>query len=169
MAQPEIHNGGAEKAEVVVSFTAVKPQLVVEAPKASEAVQFYKEAFGAVETGRTTHPKRKAEQELPQIISAQLQLAGSTILVSDLADDSAPVKGVGSGLSLCLETQDVEAAVAKAVAAGAVAEGEIAESDGACCGGRVGKVKDPYGFVWMICSPSAAAAAAKCGDAGVEA
>ncbi|CAL1361714.1 unnamed protein product [Linum trigynum] len=166
MAQPEIHNGGAEKAEVVVSFTAVKPQLVVEAPKASEAVQFYKEAFGAVETGRTTHPKRKAEQELPQIISAQLQLAGSTILVSDLADDSAPVKGVGSGLSLCLETQDVEAAVAKAVAAGAVAEGEIAESDGACCGGRVGKVKDPYGFVWMICSPSAAA---KCGDAGVEA
>ncbi|CAN0898058.1 Uncharacterized protein At5g48480 [Linum grandiflorum] len=149
--QPEVHNGGAEKAEVVVSFTAVKPQLLVEAPKANEAVEFYKAAFGAVETGRTTHPKRKADQELPQIISAQLQLAGTTILVSDRSDDSAPV---GTGLSLCLETQDVDAAVSKAIAAGATSEGEIAESDGACCGGRVGKVKDPYGFVWLICSSS---------------
>lgn len=53
----------------------------------------------------------------------------------------------------------MEAAVNKAVNAGAVAEGEVAEGDGACCGGRVGKVKDPYGFVWMICSP-----AKKCAD-----
>ena len=53
---------------------------------------------------------------------------------------------------LCLETQDVDGAVAKAVAAGAVAEGETVEGDGACCGGRVGKVKDPYGYIWLICS-----------------
>lgn len=58
----------------------------------------------------------------------------------------------------CLETEDVEAAVAKAVAAGAVSE-EISEGEGACCGGRVGKVKDPYGNVWLIC-----ASAKKCGD-----
>lgn len=58
-----------------------------------------------------------------------------------------------------METDDVEAAVSKAVSAGAVSEGEVAEGDGACCGGRVGKVKDPYGFVWMICSP-----AEKCAD-----
>lgn len=60
---------------------------------------------------------------------------------------------------LCLETQDVDAAVAKAVSAGAVAEGEIVDGDGACCGGRVGKVKDPYGYVWLICS-----AAKKCAE-----
>ncbi|EXB84516.1 hypothetical protein L484_015849 [Morus notabilis] len=161
MAQQEVQNGGAEKVAEAVAFTAVKPQLLVEAPKASDAVQFYKAAFGAEEAGRTLHSKRKAEQELPLILSAELKLAGSTILVSDVADDSAaPAKSAGSGgVVLCLETQDVDAAVAKAVSAGAVAEGEIVEGDGACCGGRVGKVKDPYGYVWLICS-----AAKKCAE-----
>lgn len=60
---------------------------------------------------------------------------------------------------LCLETEDVEAAIAAAVNAGAVKEGEIVEGEGACCGGRVGKVKDPYGFTWLICS-----SAKKCTD-----
>ncbi|KAJ9176664.1 hypothetical protein P3X46_011950 [Hevea brasiliensis] len=155
MAQQETQNGDSIKADAEITFTAVKLQVLVEAPKANDAVQFYKAAFGAVETGRTTQPKRKAEQELPHIISAQLQLAGSTIIVSDLADDSAPVKTGGTGITVCLETEDVEAAISKAVAAGAVAEGEILEGDGACCGaGRVGKVKDPYGLVWVISSPA---------------
>ncbi|XP_028772940.1 uncharacterized protein At5g48480-like [Neltuma alba] len=155
MAQPEVQNGGAEKAATVVSFSAVKPQILVEAPKANDAVQFYKAAFGAEEVGRTTHPKRKAEQELPLILSAELKLAGVTILVSDLlADDSAaPAKSVGNGVVLCLETEEVEAAINKAVGAGAVAEGEIVSGEGACCGESVGKVKDPFGFVWAICSP----------------
>ncbi|XP_054784579.1 uncharacterized protein At5g48480 [Prosopis cineraria] len=167
MAQQEVQNGGAEKAAVdAVSFTAVKPQLLVEAPKANDAVQFYKAAFGAEEVGRTTHPKRKAEQELPLILSAELKLAGFTILVSDLtADDSAtPTKSVGNGVVFCLETDDVEAAINKAVNAGAVAEGEVVVGEGAGCGERVGKVKDPYGFVWAICSPEK-----KCSNAEAEA
>ncbi|KAI4354182.1 hypothetical protein L6164_003074 [Bauhinia variegata] len=154
MAQQEIENGGAEKVAAAVSFTVVKPQLLVEAPKANDAVQFYKAAFGAEELGRTLHPKRKAEQELPLILSAELKLGGSTILISDLADDSAAaVKAGGNGVVFCLETENVAAAIDKAVSAGAVAEGEVQEGDGACCGGRVGKVKDPYGYVWLICSP----------------
>ncbi|KDP45249.1 hypothetical protein JCGZ_15114 [Jatropha curcas] len=152
MANQEIQNGGSEKASEV-TFSVVKPQLLVEAPKANEAVQFYKAAFGAVETARITQPKRKAEQEIPHIISAELQLAGSNIVVSDLADDSAPVNTVGTRITFSLETEDVESAISKAVAAGAVAEGEIVE-EGACFGGRVGKVKDPYGFVWLISSPA---------------
>ncbi|KAI3418279.1 VOC domain-containing protein [Psidium guajava] len=159
MAQQEVLNGGV--AEKAVAFTAVKPQLMVEAPKAGDAIEFYKSAFGAEELSRTFHPKRKAEQDLPLVLSARLVLAGTTILVSDCTDDSAaPVKTAGTGCVLCLETEDVEAAVGKAVAAGAVAEGELADGDGACCGGRVGKVKDPYGFTWLICSP-----AKKCAEA----
>uniref|UniRef100_A0A2P2JEJ0 Uncharacterized protein MANES_12G054100 n=1 Tax=Rhizophora mucronata TaxID=61149 RepID=A0A2P2JEJ0_RHIMU len=155
MAQLEDKNGGSQKADVEVAFTAVKPQLFVEAPKASDAVQFYKTAFGAVETGRITQPKRKADQELPHVVSAQLQLAGCTILVADLADDSPTVKTDVAEITLCLETEDVEGAISKAVAAGAVAEGEITEGGGACFGcERVGQVKDPYGFVWFICSPA---------------
>ncbi|KAI4356308.1 hypothetical protein L6164_000340 [Bauhinia variegata] len=155
MAQQEHQNGGAEKVVATpVSFTALKPQLLVEAPKANDAIQFYKTAFGAEELGRTLHPKRKAEQELPLILSAELKLGASTILVSDLVDDSASaVKTGANGVVICLETEDVDAAIGNAVNAGAVADGEVVEGEGACCGGRVGKLKDPYGFVWLICSP----------------
>ena len=108
MAQQEVQNGGAEKATAVatVAFTAVKPQFLVEAPKANDAVQFYKAAFGAEEVGRTMHPKRKAEQETPLILSAELKLAGSTILVSDLADDSGTTY-VSLSLSLFLSLRTV--------------------------------------------------------------
>ncbi|KAK4440966.1 hypothetical protein Salat_0431500 [Sesamum alatum] len=158
MAQEAQAENGSNASPVV--FAAVKPWLVVEAPKANDAVQFYKAAFGAEEVNRVNHPKRKAEQELPLVLSAELKLGSSSIVVSDLTDDApAPVKSAVSGSVFCLETEDVEAAVSKAVAAGAVAEGEISEGEGACCGGRVGRVKDPYGNVWLICSPSK-----KCAD-----
>lgn len=49
----------------------------------------------------------------------------------------------------CLETPDVEAAVEKAVAAGAISEG-VTEEDG----DRAEKLKDPFGNVWLICSPA---------------
>ncbi|KAJ8553031.1 hypothetical protein K7X08_020424 [Anisodus acutangulus] len=156
----EQQNGAAAAKEEVtrVIFTAVKPQLFVEAPKANDAVAFYKAAFGAEEVTRVNHPKRKAEQEIPLILSVELKLGSVSFLVSDLTDeDSTLVKTASTGCVFCLETEDVEAAIAKAVSAGAVAESEIAEGEdaaaAACCGGRVGKLKDPYGNVWMICSP----------------
>ncbi|CAL0302819.1 unnamed protein product [Lupinus luteus] len=153
MAQQEAQNGRPESASAAVSFSALKPQLFVEAPKANDAVLFYKAAFGAEEVSRSLNPKRKAEHELPLILSAELKIAGSTVIVADVTDDPAsPVKTGGNGVVLCLETSDVEGAIAKAVNAGAVAEGEVVEGEGACCGGRVGKVKDPYGFVWLICA-----------------
>ncbi|KAJ1400455.1 Vicinal oxygen chelate [Sesbania bispinosa] len=153
MAQQDAQNGVSENA-AAVSFVAVKPQLFVEAPKANDAVLFYKAAFGAEEVGRTLNSKRKAEQELPLILSAELKIGGSSVLVSDLVEDStSQAKTGGNGVVLCLETEDVEGAIAKAVSAGAVAEGDVVEGEGACCGGRVGKMKDPYGFVWQICSP----------------
>ncbi|KAL2336731.1 hypothetical protein Fmac_011177 [Flemingia macrophylla] len=161
MAQQDAQNGGSETAaSAAVSFLAVKPQLLVEAPKANDAVLFYKAAFGAEEVARSLNPKRKAEHELPLILSAELKIAGSTILVADVVDDSAsPAKAGGNGVVLCLETEDVEGAIAKAVSAGAAAEGEVVEGEGACCAGRVGKVKDPYGFVWLIFTPGK-----KCAD-----
>ncbi|KAI3810868.1 hypothetical protein L1987_20491 [Smallanthus sonchifolius] len=146
-------NGAA--VEKTVTFTAVKPQLFVEYAKVSDAVAFYKSAFGAEEVNRITHPKRKADQELPLLLSVEIKLGSSSILVSDLSEDStAPGKAVGSGVVFCLETEDIEAAVDQAVKAGAVAEGEISEGEGACCDRRVGKVKDPYGIVWSICTPA---------------
>lgn len=153
------NNGAGAKA--TVTFSTMKPQLVVEAPKASDAVQFYKTAFGAVEVSRFTQPKRKADQELPLVISAELKLGSAVFLVSDLADDASTeqLKSGGAGIAFSLETEEVDAAISQAVAAGAVAVGEVTESEGISGSSRVGKVKDPYGFVWMICTPPKDAAA----------
>lgn len=155
MAEEAVKNGDATNENCkAVTFSAMKTQLFVEAPKANDAVLFYKAAFGAEEVNRVSQPKRKADQELPLVISAEIKLAGTTIIVSDLSDySSAPIKS-GTGSVFCLETDDIDGAVEKAVKAGAVKEGEVAEAEGACCGGRVGKVKDPYGNFWMICSPA---------------
>ncbi|KAI7754862.1 hypothetical protein M8C21_014397 [Ambrosia artemisiifolia] len=152
----EATNGASQ-----VTFTALKPQLFVESSKVNDAVAFYKAAFGAEEVNRVSNPKRKADQELPLLLSVEIKLGSSTILVSDLSDDStAPVKAIGTGLVFCLETEEnIESVVEKAVKAGAVVDSEVTEGDGACFTGRVGKVKDPYGIVWLICSP-----AKKCAD-----
>ncbi|KAJ9565020.1 hypothetical protein OSB04_000986 [Centaurea solstitialis] len=147
----EATNGAAGEVPPV-TFTALKPQVFVESSKANDAVAFYKAAFGAEEVNRVTHPKRKADQDLPLLLSAEIKLGSSTILISDLADDST-VKS--TGLVFCLETEDIEGAVEKAVKAGG--EGQMTEGEGAWLGGRVGKVKDPYGVVWLICTPPAAA------------
>lgn len=97
MALEEAQNGGADLKEATktavaaVTFTAVKPQLFVEAPKAKDAAQFYKAAFGVEEVTRVNQ-KRKAEQEIPLVSSVELKLGSSSFLVSNLTDDdsSAP-------------------------------------------------------------------------------
>ncbi|CAI9776588.1 unnamed protein product [Fraxinus pennsylvanica] len=156
----EVQNGSEAEKVPAVAFTALKPWLVVDAPKASDAVQFYKTAFGAEELSRVMHPKRKADHEIPLVLSAELKIGSATIVVSDTIDDSfATVKSAVTGGVICLETEDVEAALVQAVNAGATTEGEISEGDDSCCGGRVGKVKDPYGNIWLICSSSK-----KCAD-----
>ncbi|KAF3780811.1 Uncharacterized protein EJ110_NYTH38433 [Nymphaea thermarum] len=150
-------------------FSALRPKLVVEAPKAADAVAFYKAAFGAEEVERSNHPKRKAEQELPLILFSRLRLGAVELLVADETEESgAGAKSVetlgGASFVLCLETDDVEAAVASAVKAGAVAEDVSGE--GLCCGsGCWTKVMDPFGFVWAIGSSSKAASVEADGQA----
>lgn len=135
---------GSEKNSVIYAF---KPQLLVQAPKAADAVKFYKAAFGAEEVNVAMHPKRKAEQETPLVLSADLKLGSAVFSVKDLPEDASQVKTEGAGCVFWLETEDLDGAIAKAVSAGAVADGEVTEGE---VGGRVGKVKDPFGYVWAI-------------------
>lgn len=85
MAESVTENGGA--AVKTSMYKAFRPQLLVQSPKASDAVVFYKAAFGAEEVDRTQHPKRKADQETPSL-SVELYLSGSLFFVSDVVDDS---------------------------------------------------------------------------------
>ncbi|CAN7045261.1 hypothetical protein IGI04_008240 [Brassica rapa subsp. trilocularis] len=141
MAQEDV----ASVVEKSVTFTAYKPQLIVESQRVGDAVAFYKAVFGAEETGHSLYPKRKADQELPHLVSAELNLAGTTVVVSDVSVNSNANKG---SMPAILETDDVEAAVAKAVGAGAVNVEEEVE------GGVKGKVTDPFGFTWIFVSPA---------------
>ncbi|CAH8363085.1 unnamed protein product [Eruca vesicaria subsp. sativa] len=152
MAQEDVAaavNGASVVEKSVVTFTAYKPQLIVEAQKVGEAVAFYKTVFDATETGHSLYPKRKADQELPHVVSAEIKLAGVTVVVSDVSVHSGSTVKTGATSAL-LETDDVEAAVAKAVAAGAV---KVEVSEGEADGGVKGKVTDPFGFTWIFVSP----------------
>lgn len=84
MAQEDV----ATVVEKSVTFTAYKPQLIVDAQKVGDAVAFYKTVFGAEETGHSLYPKRKADQELPHLVSSELKLAGTTVVVSDVSVNS---------------------------------------------------------------------------------
>lgn len=69
---------------------------------------------------------------------------------------------VGSGaIALWLETPDIGAAVAKAVLAGAVSEGEITTGVFSDPEQPVGKVRDPFGFLWFFTSQVAKKASAE--------
>ncbi|XP_013607030.1 PREDICTED: uncharacterized protein At5g48480-like [Brassica oleracea var. oleracea] len=144
-------NGATTAVEKSVTFTAYKPQLIVEAQKVGDAVAFYKAVFGAVETGRSLYPKRKADQELPHLVSSELELAGTTVVVSDVSVNSGSDAKTGT-MPAILETDDVEAAVAKAVAAGAVKVEE--EEEDVSEVGVKGKVTDPFGFTWIFVAPA---------------
>ncbi|KAG2278687.1 hypothetical protein Bca4012_041000 [Brassica carinata] len=153
MAQEDVAaaaaNGATTAVEKSVTFTAYKPQLIVEAQKVGDAVAFYKAVFDAVETGRSLYPKRKADQELPHLVSSELELAGTTVVVSDVSVNSGSDAKTGI-MPAILETDDVEAAVAKAVAAGAV---KVEEEDVSEVGVK-GKVTDPFGFTWIFVAPA---------------
>ncbi|KAL1834946.1 hypothetical protein ACET3Z_004597 [Daucus carota] len=152
MAEEAVKNGDAHDGNKTVSFSAFKPQMFVEEGKVGDAVHFYKAAFGAQEVNHVTQTKRKADQELPLVVSAELKLGSTIFLVSDLSDHSSAMNKTGSnGPCFLLETDDIEGAIANAVKAGAVSEGEIDEGEGAS---PVGKVKDPYGMIWAITSPT---------------
>ncbi|XP_042414932.1 uncharacterized protein At5g48480-like [Zingiber officinale] len=125
-----------------------KPQVMVPGGKAEAAVKFYKAAFGAEELRRVSHPKRKADQDLPLIISSELKIGSSFLLVGDRFDEGGEDGSAqsGGGVMFRLEAEDVAEVVKKAVAAGAVVVGEVAEDES----GIVATVKDPYSVVWVI-------------------
>lgn len=155
MAEQET-NGAEIKLSSPCAYSACVPHLVVEAPFASDAIAFYKRAFGAEEVSRILHTKRKADQELPLILHAHLKFGTAEIMLCDEFEESGPnVKSPatlkGSTTILHVVTDNVDAAHAKAVEAGAKALEEIADQP---WGMRYGKVVDPFGFAWSFGTPA---------------
>ena len=110
---------------------------------ASDAIAFYKKAFGAVELNRLDSPDGK-------IMNAALRIGSSVVMLFDEAPEwksFGPKTLKGSPVTLHLYVPDVDASFAQAVAAGATATMPPAEM---FWGDRYGQVQDPFGHNWSI-------------------
>jgi PhnB protein len=124
-------------------FRTLTPHLVVR--NAKEALEFYKNAFGA-EIGHVAHmPNGK-------VMHASLRIGDSQLMLND----EMPEYGVGSPLSLGgspvtihIYTENVDQAFNRAVSAGAQIKMPLADQ---FWGDRYGVVADPYGHKWSLAS-----------------
>ena len=121
----------------------VIPHLVVNG--AAAAIDFYAEAFGAIEISRVPGPGGK-------LIHAAISVDGALIY---LADDFPEMTGYSSnpaalgGVSVALHrfVDDVDAAVERAVAAGATLK--LPPTD-MFWGDRYAQIVDPFGHEWPL-------------------
>src|SRR5260370_35948842 len=109
---------------------------------ATQAVDYYKKAFGAVEVERL-------EDEAGSVVVAQLSIGGATFWVQQDSDSSPEALGGRSPVRMILTADDPDAVFAQAVAAGATEVASITEGHG----WREGRVADPSGHHWEIAKP----------------
>jgi PhnB protein len=112
---------------------------------AIDAIEFYKNAFGAKETGRLTMPDGS-------IGHAELEIGDSKIMIAEENEqwgNRSPQTIGGSPVSLCLYVEDVDAVFAKALQSGAKVTGEMVVKD-QFYGDRTGSFTDPFGHKWSI-------------------
>jgi PhnB protein len=120
--------------------TSIAPWLSV--ANATQAVDYYKTAFGAVEVERL-------EDEPGSVVVAQLSIGGATFWVQHDADSSPEALGGRLPVRMILTVNDPDAVFARAVTAGATEVAPISEEHG----WRVGRIEDPFGHHWEIGKP----------------
>ncbi len=122
-------------------FTAsIAPWLSV--ADATQAVDYYKTAFGAVEVERL-------EEEPGSVVVAQLSIGGATFWVQQDTDSSPKAQGGRLPVRMILTVDDPDSVFAQAIAAGAIEVAPITEG----YGWRVGRIVDPSGHHWEIGKP----------------
>lgn len=125
-------------------YHTVAPYLAVRG--AAEAIEFYKNAFGATEVMRLQMPDGK-------IGHAEVQIGDSRIMLSDEFPEygaRSPESFGGSPVDIHLYVEDVDAWANRAIAAGAKVLVPVADQD---YGERHGRLEDPFGHHWGISTP----------------
>jgi PhnB protein len=110
---------------------------------AADAIEFYKRAFGAVETSRLPGKGGK-------LMHASVRIGDSTIMLVDEFPDwgsFGPKALKGSPVTIHLYVEDVDSFVARAVGAGATIKMPIADM---FWGDRYGQIEDPFGHRWSV-------------------
>jgi len=122
-------------------YHTVTPYLVV--TNTGNAIEFYKEAFGATESMRLTSPDGK-------VLHAEILIGDSPIMLCDECPDwnaLSPQTIGGTAVSIMLYLEDVDIVVDRAVAAGATLIMPVADQ---FWGDRMGTISDPFGHKWSI-------------------
>jgi len=124
-------------------YSSVVPYISVKG--ASDAIAFYREAFGAEELLRMPMPDGKVGH-------AEIKIGDSIVMLADemdhpdaIAKSPRTLGGVTSGL--CLYVVDCDAIFNRAVAAGAKVRRPLTNQ---FYGDRSGTVEDPFGQVWTM-------------------
>ena len=119
----------------------VTPHLVCAG--ASDAIEFYKKAFNAVEEGRLAGQGGK-------LVHAMIRIGDSPIMLVDEFPEwgsFGPKALKGSSVTIHLYVEDVDAAVARAIGAGAKITMPLEDT---FWGDRYCKLEDPFGHHWSI-------------------
>ncbi|MGE5428137.1 MAG: VOC family protein [Methylococcaceae bacterium] len=112
---------------------------------AKAAIEFYKTAFGAKETGRINMPDGS-------VAHAELQIGDSKIMLAEENPqwgNLSPRTLGGSPVTLCIYVDDVDSVFQKALQAGAKTTGDMDVKD-QFYGDRAGSLTDPFGHKWSI-------------------
>ena len=122
--------------------TSLAPMLSVR--RGSEAVEFYKSAFGAIEVFRMESPDGSLVSTL-SVNGAEFWVADESPAHSNFSPETLR----GSTVRLVLTVADPDAVYAQAIGAGAKEVHPVSED----YGWRLGRVVDPYGHHWEIGRP----------------
>jgi len=120
---------------------AITPHLVIGG--AAKAIEFYKEAFGAVEEVRLPGEDGK-------LVHAMVRINGAPVMLMDENPQwgaRGPKLLTGSPVTMHLSVDDVDAVVARAVKASCEVTMPVAEM---FWGDRYGSIEDPFGHNWSI-------------------
>ena len=123
---------------------SVTPHLICAG--AAKAIEFYKEAFGAVEQARLPGPDGR-------IMHAAILIGDSTVmLVDEMPEWGAlgPKSLKGSPVTIHLNVDNADRFVERAVKAGAKVTMPVADQ---FWGDRYGKIEDPFGHSWSVAHP----------------
>jgi uncharacterized glyoxalase superfamily protein PhnB len=124
-------------------YHTITPHLVIKG--ASEAIEFYKRAFGAQEHCRMPMPCAEGKV---QIGHAELQIGDSRLFLADEFPEYGSVGPNGSSpVTIHLYVEDADAFFNRAVEAGAKVAMPL---ENAFWGDRYGKLIDPFGHHWSV-------------------
>jgi PhnB protein len=122
-------------------YHSVTPYLICKG--AADAIEFYKQAFGATELMRMPMPGGKLGH-------AEIRIGNSAVMLADEfpeMDVRGPQSLGGTSVSLLIYVEDVDRAFPRAIQAGGK---EVRPLMDQFYGDRSGTLEDPFGHKWTI-------------------